>query len=563
MGRIKSCFSRCGGEKVTTRALLDRSWHNVGVAYVAHGIAVTAGVIARQRLLYGGTAILSTNNVALLVQSAVELIIAPLCLDRSLRQRGQAALSLHNEGFSAAAAIAALISESSAGAAGVVSSAQGRMKCITFDKISAELFTSNVADNTWYEKSENARAGSIDAFLSHSWHDNPHFKWKALQEWRQEFVSKHHREPRLWIDKCCIDQSAITADLANLPVYLASCQQLLVIAGPTYLERLWCVVELFCFVQMNRKGSDAIHLRVLPQIQDAREHFAAFDAWKCKCFLREDYERLLGCVEAASGSMSEFNQSVRGLLAKALQHAWIQRDDEETGASQPGSFRSMSKRLGQSMRSFKKQATMSALGEEDKTSRIQQFLGKGVVFFTAERVWIAITFLWVIVIALLATEAAPMQADCIRCQAMVGERRRTGSYVSHGSASYRLLTPLSEGYDGTLTSARKVCAADGAVMTSITSDEEASFVQCLAGTRIEVWLGLSRPVESPGRFSGWEWDDPKAKGALSSYERWESGYGEPNEDDYCALFELGNWFGLVSSCTALDSSVAAVCKKYD
>ena len=50
-------------------------------------------------------------------------------------------------------------------------------------------------------------------------------------------------------DKACIDQNNIQQSLACLPVFLAGCQTLLVVAGPTYCARLWCVMELFMFVR--------------------------------------------------------------------------------------------------------------------------------------------------------------------------------------------------------------------------------------------------------------------------------------------------------------------------
>ena len=50
-------------------------------------------------------------------------------------------------------------------------------------------------------------------------------------------------------DKACIDQNNTQQSLACLPVFLAGCQTLLVVAGPTYCSRLWCVMELFTFAR--------------------------------------------------------------------------------------------------------------------------------------------------------------------------------------------------------------------------------------------------------------------------------------------------------------------------
>jgi hypothetical protein len=93
-----------------------------------------------------------------------------------------------------------------------------------------------------YALSEPAILGEVDAFLSHSWHDDPDAKWLAFQAWRDEFKAAHGgREPTVWFDALCIDQNDISAQLPSLPVYLSGCHTLVALHGPTYLSRLWCV----------------------------------------------------------------------------------------------------------------------------------------------------------------------------------------------------------------------------------------------------------------------------------------------------------------------------------
>ena len=53
------------------------------------------------------------------------------------------------------------------------------------------------------------------------------------------FKAKHGREPTVWIDKFCIDQTAIDENLMCLPVFLAGTERLVIIAGPSYLYRLF------------------------------------------------------------------------------------------------------------------------------------------------------------------------------------------------------------------------------------------------------------------------------------------------------------------------------------
>ena len=62
-------------------------------------------------------------------------------------------------------------------------------------------------------------------------------------------------------DKACIDQNNIQQSLACLPVFLAGCQTLLVVAGPTYCSRLWCVMELFTFARSARPRAALIEPR--------------------------------------------------------------------------------------------------------------------------------------------------------------------------------------------------------------------------------------------------------------------------------------------------------------
>ena len=123
-------------------------------------------------------------------------------------------------------------------------------------------------------------------------------------------------------DKACIPQDDIDRSLACLPVFLAGCQQLLIVAGPTYCERLWCVMEIFVFLHMG--GSlDRITIEIIAHPDtvetDARQlltaQFACFDAAKAQCYKVEDREKLLAVIEAAFGDFKEFNRSVRAVFA--------------------------------------------------------------------------------------------------------------------------------------------------------------------------------------------------------------------------------------------------------
>ena len=186
------------------------------------------------------------------------------------------------------------------------------------------------------DRSEQRGLGQCDAFISHSWHDPPGAKWEALCGWAAAFQLKHGRSPNVWLDRLCIDQCNIRESLACLPIFLAGCETLLVIAGPTYSSRLWCVMELFTFLKM---GAPLDRIAVLPFAAAAPRHsdspperartsstladvaasFASFDAARAQCAQAEDQQALLSVIEESFGSFAEFNLWARHLFDRHAQ----------------------------------------------------------------------------------------------------------------------------------------------------------------------------------------------------------------------------------------------------
>ena len=107
-----------------------------------------------------------------------------------------------------------------------------------------------------------------------------------------------------------------------LPVHLAACRKLLILAGPTYTTRMWCVLELFVFlvavndlsriegvaIQAEPESRTAAVRRTSNLLFSANEGMvraAVFDAW------REATKRKKAEI-AVLHSFSEF--SVKGRL---------------------------------------------------------------------------------------------------------------------------------------------------------------------------------------------------------------------------------------------------------
>lgn len=191
-------------------------------------------------------------------------------------------------------------------------------RCVSLDKVTREDMETSTPDESLQRHACHCRLEDIDAFLSHSWHDPPDLKWEALQHWRRQFRVEYRREPKVWIDKYCIDQTDIQASLMCLPVVLAGCQSLLILAGPTYLTRLWCLEEVFIYLQMGR-GHESMELHVIAD--GVPEQISQFDVTKARCHLAADEDTLLATIEAGCSSFETFNVQVRtAMQAASLRH---------------------------------------------------------------------------------------------------------------------------------------------------------------------------------------------------------------------------------------------------
>merc|ERR1719171_1553715 len=178
--------------------------------------------------------------------TAFKSVNGGICVWPNFRARAQAFLSSRGETRTLAAAVATAIGGHS------VEETQRKagklLRYVTLDKISQEELAENKPNPLLYERSMHGSFGEVDAFLSHSWSDNSDQKWEAIQTWRNDFKRQFGREPRVWFDKCCIDQMNIDDSLMCLPVHLTACKKVLMLVGPTYLTRLWCVMEIFVLI---------------------------------------------------------------------------------------------------------------------------------------------------------------------------------------------------------------------------------------------------------------------------------------------------------------------------
>ena len=109
-------------------------------------------------------------------------------------------------------------------------------------------------------------------------------------------------------DKLCIDQDNIDRALRCLPVFVFSCNRLVILAGNTYCDRLWCVWELYTF--FSTSGTRALKRVELYDFSDAgTSTLLEFDVANAHCFSPVDEAKLRSIIE--SGGASNFNDMVR------------------------------------------------------------------------------------------------------------------------------------------------------------------------------------------------------------------------------------------------------------
>ena len=238
---------------VPTRQVLRRGWLIVRVdaAFLAvTGAAIQAADHAASHRAYDADAI--GASIFCVVCVVCSLIATPANRGRVQRRLGKLGGSGGSEADEAAA-VAAMCG--SGDPAKLLANAVELFLCIPVSSMcAADLADSGLvgpsatpgarpAATTAEElaaKSKKAALGEVDAFFSHSWRDEdeaPGAKYAALIAWAARLDVE---DPTIWLDKACIDQNNVDRALACLPVYLAGCKSLLVVAGSSYCSRLWC-----------------------------------------------------------------------------------------------------------------------------------------------------------------------------------------------------------------------------------------------------------------------------------------------------------------------------------
>ena len=106
------------------------------------------------------------------------------------------------------------------------------------------------------------------------------------------------------------------------------------ITGSTYLERMWCVMEIFVLIAAVNDMSRLECIPLRPSRTEAKtaadnvmDMFRVFTVGHCKCSSHDVRDKLLCIIEAGCGTLENFD-----MLVRAMEISFT-REDPSPGAS--------------------------------------------------------------------------------------------------------------------------------------------------------------------------------------------------------------------------------------
>lgn len=149
------------------------------------------------------------------------------------------------------------------------------------------------------------------------WSDDAAARDLGLRLFARAFHRRQGRSPTLFVDRWCVDQSDVGGSLASLPVWLASCRGLLIVAGPAYTRRLWCLLELFTFLAAGGTGRNVVVVVVDGDQDTWVRQVADLDVSAAACADEDDRAALHAILRSFPGGIDGFSGAARALLTSA------------------------------------------------------------------------------------------------------------------------------------------------------------------------------------------------------------------------------------------------------
>ena len=225
----------CCTSAMTPRGQLRRLWLVVRMWLFGTGLISDADLPFVSPCYLG-----SVNGIGFHIAAALALVWAVILTpsNRARVHRWLGSLGSNASKQQEAAAVAALLGGSGRSAATALRQAEESFRALRLSSLRVEDLTDNKPSPQLFDQTLPVKMGEVGAFVSHSWSDAGALKFGHVETFA---ASRGAGDCLIWLDKACIDQSSIDANLACLPVWLSGCSSLLVLAGPTYASRLWYV----------------------------------------------------------------------------------------------------------------------------------------------------------------------------------------------------------------------------------------------------------------------------------------------------------------------------------
>lgn len=155
-----------------------------------------------------------------------------------------------------------------------------------------------------------------DYYVVHAWADNPILKVEALREVGSRFLFTNGRPASVWVDELCADPFlGPTEQLAFLPAYLARSRHLLVLMGPSMLDSMWAIAEIYLWRVIRGSWENVVIVPILAHEEDASAIIAAVDAFAVLYSSATRSEHVEGLTRAFRlATIAHVNETIRSLL---------------------------------------------------------------------------------------------------------------------------------------------------------------------------------------------------------------------------------------------------------
>lgn len=206
----------------------------------------------------------------------------------------------------------------------LVRQGRGALRRVPMSWLTLEVFLQlnyrpeSIAEEIRENIAEPCDLDDIDFFISHSHQDSPILKADRVKAICMQFQKAHGRQPYAWIEDICMP----TEDTRHyLPVIMGACQHMLILAGPTYVESLRCMWEIYVFFAMHKEAEQKVTMLPLGgNREEVLQSLSAVSVEDLLFFCRPDERALCNSINSAHGGESGFQVLIHEVATRIHRH---------------------------------------------------------------------------------------------------------------------------------------------------------------------------------------------------------------------------------------------------